>query len=386
VNLKLTKSTDLCLEISPEVLKQAESESQHFSSSRRRAYLNLLCLKTFLAWLPEVYPSQVPQEIDELNLNQFWEMVNGTTISLGERRLIIIPSSAIDTEEFRVEREWIYIPNLIADYYLAAQVDEEDRLVRIWGYTTHKYLKEKGNYSDRDRTYYLDREELIPDLNVLWIARQLCPDEPTRSEVASLAPLPLDRANELLEYLGNPQTIFPRRLVSFAEWGALLANDNLRRILYERRVAKNLIDSPAKPVKLQQWLQGVFEAGWEAAEELLDPQLLLGFRPIEVKRGKAIDLGINSGDRQIVLVVRLVQISDEELRIQAQIHSGDSSTYLPTHLQLTILDEKGEVFQEVIARDRDKLIQYEFAGNSGEQFAIKVALETASVTENFIIN
>lgn len=386
MNLKLTKSTDLCLEISPEVLKQAESESQHFSSSRRRAYLNLLCLKTFLAWLPEVYPSQVPQEIDELNLNQFWEMVNGTTISLGERRLIIIPSSAIDTEEFRVEREWIYIPNLIADYYLAAQVDEEDRLVRIWGYTTHKYLKEKGNYSDRDRTYYLDREELIPDLNVLWIARQLCPDEPTRSEVASLAPLPLDRANELLEYLGNPQTIFPRRLVSFAEWGALLANDNLRRILYERRVAKNLIDSPAKPVKLQQWLQGVFEAGWEAAEELLDPQLLLGFRPIEVKRGKAIDLGINSGDRQIVLVVRLVQISDEELRIQAQIHSGDSSTYLPTHLQLTILDEKGEVFQEVIARDRDKLIQYEFAGNSGEQFAIKVALETASVTENFIIN
>jgi hypothetical protein len=385
VNVELTKTTDLCLEISSEAIEQAEAQSQHFSSSRRRAYLNLLCLKTFLPWLQEMYPNEVRIGADEANLNQLWEVVNGTTIIVGERRLILVPSSAIDTEEFRVEREWIDIPNLVADYYVAAQVDESDRLVRIWGYTTHKYLKEKGNYSDRDRSYYLDREELISDLNVLWVARQLCPDEPTRSEVTPLAALPLDRANELLEYLGNHQVNFPRRLVPFSEWGALLANNILRRLLYERRVAKTQIDSPPKSVNIKSWLQGVFEPGWEAVEELLNPQLLLGFRPIEVKRGKAIDLSIDSGDRQIVLVVRLVEISDREVRIQAQIYPGDNFTYLPTHLQLIILDENGEVFQEVTARNEDKLIQYEFEGSVGENFSIKVILENDSVVQNFMI-
>ncbi|PSB01103.1 DUF1822 family protein [Merismopedia glauca] len=385
MNIQLTKPTDLCLEISPEILQQAEEQSQHFSSSRRRAYLNLLCLKTFLPWLQEMYPNEVHLQTDEVTLNQFWEVVNGTPIILGTSRLILIPSSAIDTEELRVEREWIDIPNLIADYYLAVQVDESDRMVRIWGYTTHKHLKEKGNYSDRDRSYYLDRQELISDLNVLSVVRQLCLDEPTRSEVISLPALPLDRANQLLEYLGNPQTIFPRRLVPFSEWGALLANENLRRILYQKRVETSPIKSTSKPVNLQQWLQGVFEAGWKPPEELINPQLLLGFRPIEVKRGKIIDILINSGNQKIVLIVKISQISEAEIGILAQIYPDDNSTYLPPHLQLIILDENGEVFQEIIARSQDKLIQYEFEGNLGEEFAIKVALEDTSVIEKFII-
>jgi hypothetical protein len=386
MNIELTKPTDLYLEISSETIAEAEQEIQDFSSSRRRAYLNLLCLKTVLPWFQEMYPNQVHLETDEATRNQFWEVVNGTTIILGDRRLVIIPSSAIDTEEFRIEREWIDIPNLIADYYLAVQVDESDRMVRVWGYTTHKYLKEKGSYSDRDRTYYLDREELISDLNVLSVVHQLCLGEPTRSEVISLPALSLDRANELLEYLGNPQTIFPRRLVPFVEWGALLANDNLRRILYQKRVEKSPIKPTSKPVNLSQWLQGVFEASWQPPEELINPQLLLGFRPIEVKRAKAIDLGIDTADRQVVLIVRISEIADDRLRIQVQIYPGNNCFYLPANLRLVILDEAGDVFEAVTARTQDKLIQYEFEGDSGEQFAIQVCLGDASATENFTID
>jgi hypothetical protein len=387
VNMELVKPTDLCLEITPETIGQAERQSQYFSSpsSCQRAYLNIICLKTFLSWLQEIYPNQVQMETDEVNLNYLWEVVNGTTTILNDRRLIIIPSSTIDTEEFRVEREWLDLPNLVGDYYLAAQVDEADMMVRIWGYTTHKHLKEKGNYTERDRTYYLDREDLIFDLDILWLSSQLCPNEPTQNEVAPISALPLDRANKLLEYLGDRQTIFPRRLVDFTEWGALLENPNLRRQLYERRVAKLQLESTAKVVNLRQWFQGVFEAGWQAAEDLINPQLLLGFRPIEIKRGKVIDLGINAGGRKVVLVVRISEVCDRRLRIQVQIYPGDNCLYLPSDLRLVILDEDEDVFEAVTARTQDKLIQYEFEGDSGEQFKIKIGLKNALATESFVI-
>jgi hypothetical protein len=96
-------------------------------------------------------------------------------------------------------------------------------------------LKTAGTYERRERTYCLASDDLIQDLNVLWVARQLCPEETTRSSVAPLATLPLAQAENLLQRLGNPDLTLPRLAVPFELWGALLEHGAWRQQLYERR-------------------------------------------------------------------------------------------------------------------------------------------------------
>jgi len=42
-------------------------------------------------------------------------------------------------------------------------------------------------------TYCLDEDDLIDDLNILWVARQLCPQEPTKSAITALPTLPQEQ-------------------------------------------------------------------------------------------------------------------------------------------------------------------------------------------------
>jgi len=97
-----------------------------------------------------------------------------------------------------VPQEWVDIPELAADYYLAVQVNP-DSGGSGFGDTTHLQLKSDGNYDPSDRTYCLDEDDLIDDLNILWVARQLCPQEPTKSAITALPTLPQEQANNLLQ-------------------------------------------------------------------------------------------------------------------------------------------------------------------------------------------
>ncbi len=147
----------------PEDLQdQAWAESASFTkdSTRQRAYINLLAQKILIPYLQE----EVPSAIIEPNQTTFWQLgVNGSLIKIDKQRIIIIPSEAFDLDELRVPQEWVDIPFLAGDYYLAVQVDTEDNLLRIWAYTTHKKLKEQGYYTKRDRSYSLTREDLTEE-------------------------------------------------------------------------------------------------------------------------------------------------------------------------------------------------------------------------------
>jgi len=233
-----TEENHLWLEISETAQASAWKQSQCFSSpsGRWRAYLNRLCLQAFLPWLQAGYNSVTRIWPVVSALPSFWEVVNGTAIQLGTTRLVLIPSDTIDLTELRVPQEWLDIPMWAADYYLAAQVDPDDGFVRIWGYSTHLQLHDRGRYHPRDRTYSLEAEELIDDLNVLWVGRQVWPSAATRSEITPLPALLLAQANNLLERLGNPSVAFPRRALPFSLWGALLEHGGWRQRLYEKRL------------------------------------------------------------------------------------------------------------------------------------------------------
>ncbi|BBD63339.1 hypothetical protein NIES2109_61890 (plasmid) [Nostoc sp. HK-01] len=222
---------DFILEIPPDQQAQSWecSQSLNTPATRFNAYLNQLALLTVLPQLEEIW------ETKATSMTHVWELINGTAIDFNGERIVIIPSDAIDLSELRVPSEWVDIPSWTADYYLAVQVNVEDGIVRVWGHTTHLQLKQQGSYNERDRTYSLENEQITPDINLLKVICQFCPDAVTRSEIKPLPDLSIEGANDLIQRLGNSAIVFPGRAVDFDLWGALLQNDEWRQRLLDKR-------------------------------------------------------------------------------------------------------------------------------------------------------
>lgn len=255
--------TDLILEIPTATQNQADVYSQSFSNptSGYQGYINELCLSAVLLWLQEDVTPQAKVWPTTTVLSSFWELVNGTAITSEATRFILIPSETIDLSELRVPQEWVDIPSWVGDYYLAVQVEPDEGYVRVWGYCTHAQLKSQGSYDASDRTYALDAADIINDISVLAVARQLCPEESTRSAIEEILPIPQLQAQNLITRLGNPEILIPRLAIPFQLWGGLIEHGGWRKSLYQRRLGL------PEQWSVLQWLQGgvdqVAEAvGW----------------------------------------------------------------------------------------------------------------------------
>ena len=388
-DLNVAYPEQLWLEFSLKDKELAWNQCEQYSNPAARwlAFINRLCLNTLLPWLqkesglqPLVWPSLE-------DLPSIWEVVNGTAIALGKTRIVLIPTEAIDTEEFCVQQEWVDILSFSANYYLAVQVHPEDCWVRVWGYATHSQLK-NGRYDKSDRTYSIDREDAIEDLNVMWRARELCPDE--KAEIHSLPTLSEELAEALLKQLGKPTLYSPRMNVPFEQWAAILSEPKYRHQLYNLR--------NKKVVKLSNWLQNkivnTVQAGWQTIEALLAPEqqeLALRYRGSSVtednsvRQAKLIDLGVQLGNKSLVMLVALTPDADDKVSIRVQVHPPEGEKHLPSYVRLALL-ESGEIRQEVQSRNLDNFIQLKrFKGIAGTSFSVQVALGDVSLTEEFEI-
>lgn len=457
----------IVLDLSPQESQAAWDYGCQFSSDvgRWNAYLNGICLNPILSWLQEesgIEPQVFPNPTEAINL---WESINGTAISLEQTRIVIIPSEAIDTEEFCVSQEWVDIPNWTANYYLAVQVSPDDGYLRVWGYATHQQLKESGIYDEFERVYSLERADVIEDLNVMWVARQLCPDE--KVEVESLPSLSQNQAETILAQISQYPLDSLRLNLPFTQWGALLSQNSWRQQLWgQREVA--VATNPTAVVErtltnLSNWFENMFETGWQTIAEFVgqpESNLTLAFRSMEmaVNRGETIanlidliynsvddgqlkvaaqrlgeigndnpeaiaalihlirttedeetrwaaaeslwtiapsnpasgvrriaDLGMQIGDRNVALMVAILPKCEGKVAILLRVYPMRSQTYLPSGLQLAVLDEDGDIFLETEARDADNYIQLKFGGDRGERFSVRVALGDDGITEGFAI-
>ncbi len=386
--LSLACPHQLWLEFSESAQEIALPVTQDYSyeAARHRAFLNRLALAVLL---PE-FSAASETSVQLASSENLWEFVTGFAVNLGKSRLVIIPSETIDTDEFSVPQEWVDIPELAADYYLAVQVNLEDGWLRVWGFTTHRKLKTEGRYDGGDRTYSLDVEGLFENLNTLWVSQQLCP-----AEKADIQPLPTLSHNQIERFigdLGKPSLYSPRLKMPFAQWGALLAAEDFREQFYNRRIGKEF--ALQKVVNLT---ESIFSKVWLSLDELVlnyDINLALarsksrseeneGDRPAQA-RGRMIDLGIQLVRHPVALIIYFQPESNNKWNILLQLKPGGGQTYLPPEVQMIVLDA-GEVFLEARSRSADNWIQLEFSGEPGERFSVKVALGDASIVEDFVI-
>ncbi|HEY9834299.1 MAG TPA: DUF1822 family protein [Stenomitos sp.] len=123
------------------------------------------------------------------------------------------------------------------------------------------------------------------------------------------------------------------------------------------------------------------ETRWQAAESLweLDPN-----HPASGVRRVA-DLGFHLAGYAVALMVAVLPKRDRSMSILLRVYPLASQSHLPLGLQLIVLDEAGNTFSEVPAREQDNYIQFKFTADAGDRFSVKVALNEASITENFLV-
>jgi hypothetical protein len=398
-------SNHLWLNISPQEQNRAWKKAQSHSNTlaRYNAYLNSICLYTFFNWLTDLLAEESvsPPLIDKIDesLSSFWEVVNGGAIVLGERRIVLIPTEIMDFEELCVPQEWVDIPLLAGDFYLAVQVnleaDEDECWMRVYGFTTHRLLKQLGKYNPRERTYVMPAENLTANLTVMLVTMELQMLE----EIPELPSLSEAEAQKLLHLLGDASIYSPRLRVdvTFEQWAALLSNDEWRQQLYRRRIG---CLSPAQNTgvvnNLSDWFQNIFDVGWQSLNALINTKsfnLTFAFRQrdsagtgMSVEGIKLIDLEMQLGNQSVALLVGLTREDEQKVGIRVQLHPANGETYLPPNIRLALLSQSGTILQEFTSRSQDNFIQLKrFTCPTGKSFKIQVSMNHFSIIEQFVV-
>lgn len=465
-------SKAVILEFSEDDTKKAWSqvqEPQKYSNNAARwnAFINLLSQNIFSAWLEEELG--LSQSIT-WSLPDIWEFVNGTSFSLGDKRIAIIPSEAIDNQEFSVPQEWVDIPKFVADYYLAVQIIPDELSLCIWGFTTHIDLKNQGEYDAVECTYTLLKDDLIQDINAFLISLEVCSQQ--RETIPFLPKISANEAETLIKQLSQISSYLPRLDINFFQWGALLENDEWRHILYKNRnlglvaaITPSVVTPAKVAINLSSWLENIFDIGWQTLDELFaTSQGNLAFRTenlskkadtrtlqkiknlieqiknssdegnkqiaaerlgeigyhyqeiidaliyliktakseqtrwtaaeslwmidpknssVAVKRG--INLGMQLAGHPLALVVAIIEKNDNQAAVLVQVYAIESQRYLPPGSRMTVLDENGDIFREIVARESDRGLKSKFTGQRGERFGVKISLGDSCIGKDFLI-
>lgn len=193
----------------------------------------------------------------------------------------------------------------------------------------------------------------------------------------------LDEATQTAQVLGFVPTVqqeeFPLSQLRSPE--DLLDHLNALKPQQQTIAASSPTDLRQGLVNLGQWLQGVFEAGWQTVEEVVNPNLnpAYAFRSRgTLQQARSLDLSSQLA-QPIALTVEVRSTSREFTTIYLQLQPiGNHS--LPPNLRLTILDQAGnEIFSEMASE------RLEVTAEPGERFSLQMTLNDTCVVQEFVI-
>lgn len=90
-------------------------------------------------------------------------------------------------------------------------------------------------------------------------------------------------------------------------------------------------------------------------------------------------------NHSIKLTVSAIKIADEKFSIFIKLYPAGEQTTLPIGIKLIVLDESGEIFDQVPDEEDEEYneIKYKLTCDLGDSFNIKLALGSDSITESF---
>ncbi|NJM72028.1 MAG: DUF1822 family protein [Scytonema sp. RU_4_4] len=343
----LLNSTDIRFFLSevvwlePEDFDQARSHSKLVTGEAQQwqTYLNTLAILGCEKWLS----GRIPQKAISREMNCFETIYH---LKVGDFKVFPIATEHLLDEVINIPRDAIDNSEFAANFYVIVEVLEEEEQVILRGFSRYDELinyRSQFNLHDRDEYYQLPLSLFDAELNHLLFYYYFLE--------SSAIPLPVASTQS--------PTI------------------SLQRYLHNTRT------------NLSQWLDGVFEEGWQTIDTLINPEanLALSTRTTQKgpKKAKLIDLGVQLGHQTVALLVNITEEPDDKLGVLIQLHPAGGERYLPPDLKLTLLSKAGKTLQQVISRSQDNYIQLKFfKGEPGKCFSIELSLgEDLTVKEDF---
>lgn len=397
MSFAFAQPTEWWTEIPPDIQTQCWQKSQILASPthRQEFYLNQLCLNVFLPWFQREYAPEASIWPDRESLLSIWELVGGSSLTLGTKRLVLIPTDTLDSDGLDVPQEWVDIPSWTADYYLAVQVDLENRWIRVWAYTTHQTLKQRAYYDALDHTYCLQSQELARDLNAFWQTIQRCPDTAAQAVISPLPPLSHTQAHQTMQKLSQPDRMFPRLTLPFECWGAFLERSDWRQQLYQKRLVPNKVTDAQSETNLNQWFQNLFANEWQSLEAVLSsnyPTFAHNFRRARDTKGfcaprvKFITLNAELEPQTVALLMVLNSEADSRMGVRVQVHAAVEGRCVPKDLVLSIYSKDDEILQSIQARGQEDYMRLpHFRCLPSTQFRLKISLNEDAFSETFSV-
>jgi Protein of unknown function (DUF1822) len=309
-----------------------------------QVYMSALALAGFTGWLEE-RDDRLKIDTSECKLlSGSPQIAAADRLQIGGFKVCVVAKGALDGDYVNIPHALVQHPAEAAHFYILVEVLEEMAQALMYGFIRYDRLQQ-----------YLKAEPLerfsdgTCDLPVGWLNLEF---------------------DELLSYLRcfNPSAI-------------------------------PLPSTNQIPTIINQWLQGVIQAGWQTIEQIeslvntptfafRSPVLQYATRsrqPNSIELGKVIDLKIGSEKISTALVIDVAPIQNgDEFDIWAQLYPIDRDTLLP-NIQLSILENTGEVLLETNSRNADFIIQFNFTASVSDRFNIKINLGDAEVIEQYIV-
>jgi hypothetical protein len=234
----------------------------------------------------------------------------------------------------------------------------------------------------------LECRPVSPDAQVIYV-----PQEVWEGRIGYVA-VQLDESLEEATLLGFAETVSTQELAL----GELRSLEELPDYLSQFKQAQ--AEAVREQANLSQWLRDIFEVGWETIEAIFaPPQDELAFNarsqsPVKasppsipvngVKRGKRLDLEWLGRREQVAVFVGLTPCPSSQVDISVEVCPIGVRPYLPRELQVMVLDEQGKAVLQAEAGNSEGL-EFQFSGEPGESFSVKVTLGNLSITQEFLI-
>ena len=327
-----------------EQFEQAKAASAQWEQEAQQwqAYLNALATLSFQIWLEEKLSSKARQ--------MTVEGTEAAYLSIKDFKLCLLAQEHVLDELVQLPRKVIEQPEWVAHGYVVLEVLEEQEEVAIRGFLRYdelmSRLEQRSPASDGE--YLLSLSSFDEEINHLVAYLQYSHPDAIPLPVLSTQP-------------STPATAVSSPVRTKA--------DSLR-------------------TRLGQWLDGTLVEGWQTLDRLINPEANLAWSTRQknesVSGGKLLNLGMQLGQRSVVLLITVVPENEEKIGINIQILPTGDDTVLPHDLAARLISSTDKVLQSVTSREQDNYIQMKpFKGKPGIQFGIEVELDGVKVSEAF---
>lgn len=320
--------------------EQAINISQNVDGEKNqwKAYLNELALLGFLEWLQQRIPDiKVKQELD------FQQ--SRVNLQIGDFKVQLI---TVDNpyDNVIVPKVNITSPQLAAHLYVLIEVVEEAERIIIHGIIRHDEI-----ISSKNSKHFATKQSDICEI--------------------PLSSFDYEISNLLLYIRFLEVKAIPLPTIKDKE------TDTITQVI----------------VNIGQWLNGVFEEGWQSLGDLISETSPWGYArssksfKFPVKQGKLFNLGSLLDGKNFVLAIYVRLEESQERNVQVEIKYPNKNC-LPQGLELKVTlnhDTPQSQSQSAIAREIDNSIMLEFSEPSNAHFKVEAIYQDAVFTEKFVL-